>query len=70
MKLVNPGMSGIQFSHNVVVGPLSSLCISHGLTHMLCLFLGLCLAGGGGLGAAGGGCCGQRRNSKYIIICN
>ena len=62
---------GIQFSHNVVVGPLSSLCSSHGLTHMLCLLLGLCIDGGGGGGvAACGGCCVRRRNSKYISICN
>ena len=50
--------------------PLSSLCSSHGLSHMLCLLLGLCMAGGGGGGAACGGCCGRRRNSKYISICN
>ena len=65
-------VSGIQFRYNVVVGPLSSLCSSHGLTHMLCLLLGLCLAdgGGGGGGAACGGRCGPSRNSKDISICN
>ena len=26
--------------------------------------------GGGGAGAGAGGCCGQRRNRKYMIICN
>ena len=71
MKLVNLGMS-VAYSSTVMLwyAHLSSLCSSHGLTHMLCLLLGLCLAGGGGGGAGGGGCCGQRRNSKYIIICN
>ena len=59
---------GIQISHNVVVGPLSSLCSSHGLTHMLCLLLGLCMGAAGGAG--GGGCCGRRKNWKYMIICN
>ena len=64
---------GIQVSHNVVVGPLSSLCSSHGLTHMLCLLLGLCMGaggGGGGAGPGGAGCCGRRKNWKYMIICN
>ena len=48
MKLMNPGMS-VACSSAIIfmVGPLSSLCSSHGLTHMLCLLLGLCLAGGG-----------------------
>ena len=51
----------------MVAPPHSSLCSSHGLTHMLCLLLGLCMAGGGGAAAA---CGGRRRNSKYISICN
>ena len=64
MKLVNPGMS-VAYSSAIMLweAPLSSLCSSHGLTHMLCLLLDLCLAGGGGgggaaAGGAGGGCCG------------
>ena len=68
IKLVNPGMSVAYSSAIMFWPPLSSLCSSHGLTHMLCLRLGLCMAGGGGGAAACGGCVGRRRNSKYIRL--
>ena len=72
---MNPGMS-VAYSSAIMLwqAPLSSVCSSHSVTHMLCLLLGLCLAasdgGGGAAVGPGGGCCSRRRKSKYIIICN
>ena len=59
-------VSHVQFLHDDGVGPQSSICWIHGLTHILCLLLGL---GADDAGCGGAGAWALRLSNGYSMSC-